>query len=64
MVFANKEQTAERTTQSGVAMRKSIVFMNDVVIAVSERGKHLLPLALIATSSIWLSALAFQVPTR
>jgi hypothetical protein len=60
MVFANKEQTAERTTQSGVVMRKPIALMNDVVIAVSERGKHLLPLVLIATGSIWLSALVFQ----
>ncbi|MFA0741223.1 MAG: hypothetical protein DFNUSKGM_001333 [Candidatus Fervidibacter sacchari] len=41
-------------------MRKSIALMNDVVIAVSERGKHLLPLVLIAAGSIWLSALAFQ----
>lgn len=30
------------------------------MIIMSERRKHLLPLALIVIGSIWLSALAFQ----
>jgi hypothetical protein len=50
----------EGTTQSEVAMRKSIALMNDAVIVVSERRKYLLPLVLIVTGSIWLSALVFQ----
>lgn len=41
-------------------MRKPVNLTNDAVIAVSERKKHLLPLALIITGSIWLIALAFQ----
>jgi hypothetical protein len=60
LVFTNKEQTVEGTTQSEVAMRKSIALMNDAVIVVSERRKNLLPLVLIVTGSIWLSALVFQ----
>lgn len=41
-------------------MRKPVNLTNDAVIDVSERKKHLLPLALIITGSIWLIALAFQ----
>ena len=60
MVFANKEQEVDEITRSGVARNSNYPSWNDVVTVMSEGRKHLLPLAIIATGSIWLSALAFQ----